>query len=46
MDYQELVKKDFQYLWHPFTQMSDYTSRPPLIIERGEGQIGRGYKRR
>ena len=37
MDYQELVKKDFQYLWHPFTQMSDYTSRPPLIIERGEG---------
>ena len=37
MDYQELVKRDFQYLWHPFTQMSDYTSRPPLIIERGEG---------
>ena len=37
MEYQDLAKKDFQYLWHPFTQMSDFTSRPPLIIERGEG---------
>ncbi len=37
MDYQELVEKDFRYLWHPFTQMSDFTSRPPLIVERGEG---------
>ncbi len=37
MDYQTLVEKDFKYIWHPFTQMSDYTSRPPLIIERGEG---------
>jgi len=37
MDYQTLMEKDFKYLWHPFTQMSDYTSRPPLIIEKGEG---------
>jgi len=37
MEYQDLAKKDFQYLWHPFTQMSDFTSCPPLIIERGEG---------
>ncbi|WP_372660935.1 adenosylmethionine--8-amino-7-oxononanoate transaminase [Cohnella sp.] len=25
------------YLWHPFTQMKDYNSSDPLIIERGEG---------
>ncbi len=37
MEYQELVEKDFNHLWHPFTQMSDFTSRPPLIIEGGKG---------
>ena len=37
MDYNALAEKDFQFLWHPFTQMSDFTSTPPLIIERGDG---------
>lgn len=29
------INKD--HLWHPFTQMKDYNSSDPLIIERGEG---------
>ena len=28
---------DHQYLWHPFTQMQEWTTEPPLIIERGKG---------
>ena len=26
-------------MWHPFTQMKDYLSEEPLIIERGEGSF-------
>jgi adenosylmethionine-8-amino-7-oxononanoate aminotransferase len=33
----ELAGWDQQYLWHPFTQMRDWLTEPPLIIERGEG---------
>ncbi|MEO8602053.1 MAG: adenosylmethionine--8-amino-7-oxononanoate transaminase [bacterium] len=33
----ELTTWDHQYLWHPFTQMRDWLSEAPLIIERGEG---------
>lgn len=36
-NYVELAAKNKQYLWHPFTQMKDYLSEEPLIIERGEG---------
>jgi adenosylmethionine-8-amino-7-oxononanoate aminotransferase len=28
---------DKKYLWHPFTQMQDWTQEEPLIIERGKG---------
>jgi len=35
--YEELKEKNFRYLWHPFTQMADYVSRSPLIIEKAEG---------
>lgn len=35
--YKDLLEKDFRYIWHPFTQMAEYTSMSPLIIERGEG---------
>ncbi|NQZ71260.1 MAG: adenosylmethionine--8-amino-7-oxononanoate transaminase, partial [Lentisphaeria bacterium] len=37
MDYQTLRSKDSQYLWHPFTQMQDYNSENPIVIERAEG---------
>lgn len=35
--YKELVEKDIKYVWHPFTQMKDYESDEPIIIERGKG---------
>src|SRR6185503_5004939 len=30
-----LKEKDLRYVWHPFTQMQEWTE--PLIIERAEG---------
>lgn len=33
----ELERLDKQYIWHPFTQMKDWESETPLIIERGNG---------
>ena len=36
-NYEELVKKDIKYVWHPFTQMKDYETEAPLIIDRGKG---------
>jgi len=33
----QLEDLDKKYVWHPFTQMRDYESEIPLIIERGEG---------
>ncbi|MBI3950976.1 MAG: adenosylmethionine--8-amino-7-oxononanoate transaminase [Acidobacteria bacterium] len=33
----EWVKWDRQFIWHPFTQMSEYLQEDPLIIERGRG---------
>ncbi len=33
----QLVSKDKQYVWHPFTQMQDWLDDPePLVIERGK----------
>ncbi len=32
-----LEKIDRTVLWHPFTQMKDYATAEPLIVERGEG---------
>lgn len=37
MNYDELVKKDIKHIWHPFTQMKDYETDAPLIIDRGKG---------
>ena len=34
---EQLQTWDKQYLWHPFTQMQDYTKETPLIIEEGSG---------
>jgi adenosylmethionine-8-amino-7-oxononanoate aminotransferase len=34
---QELAEKDKRHVWHPFTQMQDWSSEEPLIIERAEG---------
>jgi adenosylmethionine-8-amino-7-oxononanoate transaminase len=29
--------RDRQYVWHPFTQMREWGSAEPLVIQRGEG---------
>ena len=28
---------DREFVWHPFTQMKDYASKDPIVIERAEG---------
>ncbi len=33
----QLQDLDRRYVWHPFTQMSDWEAEPPIVIERGEG---------
>ena len=33
----ELIELDKQYVWHPFTQMSDWLEEEPLIVDEGEG---------
>lgn len=37
MTYDQLSAMNKAHVWHPFTQMKDYVSSDPLIIERGEG---------
>lgn len=32
-----LIELDKQYLWHPFTQMADWLTDEPVVIESGEG---------
>jgi adenosylmethionine-8-amino-7-oxononanoate aminotransferase len=32
-----LLSSDYQNLWHPFTQMLDWTENPQVIVEKGEG---------
>jgi len=34
-----LQEKDLQHIWHPCSQMKDYESFPPIVIERGEGAM-------
>src|SRR3989338_8019731 len=31
------IKKDLRYNWHPYTQMKDCQSLPPILIERARG---------
>ena len=33
----KLSKWDRQYVWHPFTQMTEWEQEAPLIIEKGDG---------
>ena len=34
---ERLCELDRKYIWHPFTQMSEWLESDPLLIERGEG---------
>lgn len=31
------LKKDLEYIWHPYTQMKDCKKFPPILIERAKG---------
>ncbi len=31
------IKKDLKYLWHPYTQMKDCETSPPILIEKAKG---------
>ena len=31
------IKKDLEFLWHPYTQMKDCATSPPILIERAQG---------
>ena len=33
----ELAQKDLKYIWHPCSQMKDYETLSPIVIEKGEG---------
>ena len=35
----QLHKKDKKYLWHPFTQMKEWTEETPVIIAEGRGSF-------
>jgi adenosylmethionine-8-amino-7-oxononanoate aminotransferase len=38
-DIKELLEQERQFVWHPFTQMSDWFEEEPLIVDEGEGCI-------
>ena len=31
------IKKDLKFLWHPYTQMKDCETLPPILIEKAKG---------
>ncbi len=31
------IKKDLKFIWHPYTQMKDCRSLPPILIEKASG---------
>ncbi len=37
MNSENLLTKDFTYVWHPFTQMKEAAKNPPILIERAKG---------
>ncbi|MDD3593439.1 MAG: adenosylmethionine--8-amino-7-oxononanoate transaminase [Candidatus Gastranaerophilales bacterium] len=37
MDKEGIIKKDFETVWHPFTQMKELEEDKPIVIEKGEG---------
>ncbi|MFH1739300.1 MAG: adenosylmethionine--8-amino-7-oxononanoate transaminase [bacterium] len=39
VSHETLCQWDQRYVWHPFTQMKQYTEIEPLIVERAEGAL-------
>ena len=42
----KLAKLDWQFIWHPFTQMRDWLKREPIVIASGKGAVLRDVHRR
>lgn len=34
---EQLIAKDLKHIWHPCSQMKDFETCPPLVIEKAEG---------
>ena len=34
---QKLISKDLNHIWHPCTQMKDFETCPPLVVDRAQG---------
>lgn len=34
---EQLIIRDLKHIWHPCTQMKDFESCPPLVVERAQG---------
>ncbi len=37
-DHHALARLDKEHVWHPYTQMSEYNEKDPLVIVEGEGR--------
>lgn len=37
MSMKKLQEKDLKYIWHPCSQMKDYETFKPIVIEKGKG---------
>ncbi len=37
MTYSDWIRRDLKYNWHPYTQMKDCVTTPPILIERARG---------
>jgi adenosylmethionine-8-amino-7-oxononanoate aminotransferase len=35
----DIVKLDRRYVWHPFTQMRDWTRQTPIVLSSGDGAV-------
>ncbi len=45
-DFKKLVQLDQEVVWHPFTQMAEYATEDPIIVQRGEGPYLYDIRRR
>jgi adenosylmethionine-8-amino-7-oxononanoate aminotransferase len=41
-----LAQRDHQFVWHPFTQMRDWSKREPIVIVEGRGAVLRDARGR
>lgn len=37
MTYEQLKAEDLKYIWHPCSQMKDYETLAPIVVDHGEG---------